>query len=353
MFFSSMVLIAAAQGASLRPVDTLPELPRPSMTIEEYVEHGPAPTGNCPVPRPSQNQKLVILGFYEGTAVTNFSVAGLAAETTTGAIRLEPGPSNLFLAITTERPVIFRFSGHVERLARVVILNHSAGGVTGIDPGKVSFGIGSDCEISDDVKFAMKFGHVKTIFGRDPDASGGAQALNEWVIDQSLVGTESETSDQGFDNNLTQLEEKFESMYPGGFVKIDPSDLISSQTAERYEILPNTAGAVQLERAGKIVRATRQEIEAWHALARLRYGKIMDQITVHEAYKVLEPIDLPAAMCGGHLLYLLLPSEEYARGAPCHNHLLLADGRMMIADWSKKQKYVERLTPLDGVQSSR
>jgi hypothetical protein len=355
MFLAAMLLLAGPLQTSVvaRPVETIPELPRPSMTIVEDSDRGPAPTVNCPVPRPRQNQKFVFLGFYQGTAVADQSVAGLESETTTGAIHIAPGARNLFLAITSQRAMIFRFSGHVERLNQLVVLNWNAAGVTGVSPAKVSFGVGAACEMDSGAEHAVKFGYVNTVFGRRPDALGGTQDLHEWIIGATGAGTEIKAPDWDYDTQDTRLEEQFASFYPGGVVKIDPATLISSQTAEKYEILPNAAGVVQLERAGKIVRATKQEVDAWRVLAKQRYGKIMDQIGVDDAYRVVEPIDLPAAMCGGHLLYLLLPSEEYARGRPCHNYLLLSDGRMMIADWSKKQNYVERLAPLKVTRSSR
>jgi hypothetical protein len=355
MLFASMFLLAALaeEPPARRPVDTIPELSRPSMVIVESSDEGPAPTANCPVPRPRPNQKFVMLGFYEGTSVANHSVAGLDDETTTGAIKISPGPRNLFLAITSQRAMIFRFFGHVERVNQLVVLHRKAAGITGISPERISFGIGSDCEMDSEVEHAVKFGYVNTVFGRRPDAMGGAQDLHEWVIGATGAGSEIKAPEWGYDKGDTRLEERFASFYPGGVIKIDPTKLVSSQTAEKYKILPNAAGVVQLEKAGKIVLATQQEVAAWRARARQRYGKIMDQISVGEAYKVLEPIDLPTAMCGGHLLHLLLPSEDYVRGPPCHNHLLLSDGRMMIADWSKKQNYVERLTPQEGAQLGR
>ena len=326
------------------------------MSITEEVDDGGLTANkNCPVPRPLRGERFVMLGFYQAKALADHSVAGLDKLTTTGEIRIGPGPGNLFLVLLTPwTPIIYRFSGHVDRLSRLVVLSTQGAAVTGVKPSKITFGMGEDCSMGYRPSIAIKFKFAEAVFGRNPDDFEEGD-LYVWTMGAGGAGKGIEAPERDYDykQSLSRLEENFESIHPGGLVKIDPNEVISLSVVEKYRLLPNAAGVVQLERAGKIVRSTRQEIEAWHARARQRYGKIMDQFTVHEAYKVLEPVDLPAAMCGGHLLHLLLPSEDYVRGPPCHNYLLLADGRMMIADWSKKQDYVEKLTPLEGADPSR
>jgi hypothetical protein len=340
------ILSSVQAVVSPGPAQTIPPLPLPDTSIAEEVDPGELTANeNCPVPRPRRAERFLMLGFYDAAALADHSIAGLGTETSTGEIRVEPGPGNLFLVLTAHDPIIYRFTGHVGRLSRLVVLAPRGAGVTGVDPGKISFGMGEDCSLGNRPSIAVKFKFAEAVFGRNPDAYEEGQ-LYVWTIGAGGAGKGAEPPDRDDDRTVTYLEDNFESFHPGGLVKIVPKDVVSLHAVERYELLPSTAGAVQLERNGWLVPATNDEVAAWRAKATKRYGAIMNQISVYHVYRVTEPIKLPAGLCGGKLLTLLVPSEDYVSGDPCHSEVLVTDGRMLRADQSPHIRYKEYTRPL-------
>jgi hypothetical protein len=55
-------------------------------------------------------------------------------------------------------------------------------------------------------------------------------------------------------NGPVDLASELNRLYPGGVLVIDPATLVASQPAERYEVLPNYAGLMQLVENGALTR---------------------------------------------------------------------------------------------------
>ena len=323
----------ASQAASLPPVvQTPPPPPPPGVhTHDDWDDETRANRENCPVPRPSAGERFILLGFYEGSAVADRSVAGLEKETTSGTINILPGRGRIFLVLTSFDPVIFRLTGNVDRISRVVVLHREGGGVTGVGAAQASFGIGENCAIGYDTERSSSVAKMATqIFGRPPDKVGGDYELDEWMLPGEYAGNAVSIRHRRSEPQGTALENERDRFYPGGVVTIDPKTLISSRTAERYRVLPSTAGAVQLEQEGKIVPATREELDAWKERAEQRYGKkAVASVSTYGTYRVVKPIELPIGLCGAHQLSFLVPSEDYFQGDPCHGDIFAIDGRIL------------------------
>lgn len=318
-------LLAVTASPQQRPVDTVPQYP--SGIIEERYEEPPN-RQNCAVPLPRADERLILLGFYDGASLPDHSVVGTAQVTTSGVIKIGMGPGKVFLVLASSQPMIFRLSGRVERLNRVVVVNRVGGGVTGISSRKVSFGIGRNCDVGTNVGSKYTQESMQETFGRRPDAAAYTYKLFEWTVAGRSAGASVEAPSPGYFAG-TNLEQSVGRFWPGGVVRIDPFQLVSSQTAEKYDILPSTAGALQLERAGFIVRATEADLEAWRAKARVRYGnEVVKSMSVGDVYRVVRPITIPAGLCGGHTISFLIPEGTFISGTPCHSDIIGTNGRI-------------------------
>lgn len=85
--------------------------------------------------------------------------------------------------------------------------------------------------------------------------------------------------------------------YPGGVAEISPNDVISSDSVEAYEVLPNQAGLAQLVARG-------------------------DLTTLEEGYYAIEKLipSFPIGLAGGHSVrFLLRTGVPMPDGNPIHS----------------------------------
>jgi len=340
MLQTALLIALTMQSAALpRPSETLPPLWPPPNVVVERDDWNPPIYKNCPVPRPQQNERFYVLGFGDGSALANYSIGGTNEETTTGLINIADGPGRVFLVLASRSTMIFRLSGNVDRLNEVVLLSPEAAGITGIDPARVSFGIGNNCSVGSDVKKPYGLDALRSIFGRQPDEIGGYHKLHEWNLGQRGAGTAVDIPRHR--PSGSDLEVDMNTYYPGGVSEVESSSLISSGTAERYAVLPGSAGALQLERAGAIIKATEGEIAEWMALAKVRHGERIANNVGRSAdvYRVTRRIQLPAHLCGPMALNFLVPSEDFVSGEPCHSNIIATDGRILLWSGHLKSDY--------------
>lgn len=324
MMLASLVLAASVPAsAPPRPSQTLP--PILNGVEEEYDDYQPPNRKNCPVLRPRDDEEIVLLGFGGGSAVPTFSVSSGNDITTSGEIRLGSGPANMFLVLSSYDPILYRLTGRVDRLSRVVLLSRIDAGLTGIDGRRVSIGLGNNCVISIDGPSTDK--DFKTLFGREPGASASEEELHLWIIGSRGAGRKIDAPPPVFGEG-TYLEQEVDLHYPGGVVAVQAAEIVSSRTPN--ETLPSIVGALQLERAGAIVPATAADIAQWEAKARDRYGdQVVDaMLPLNEVYRVTRRVQIPAGLCGALTISFLVPSSDFISGTPCHSNIIGTNGRI-------------------------
>ncbi|MGD9869244.1 MAG: hypothetical protein AB7U38_14735, partial [Hyphomicrobiales bacterium] len=99
---------------------------------------------NCDLPEAGEKDQVVVLGTYEGHAVSSVSVAGLDDETSTGTIAIEKGDTPIYLVATAFEKFIWNVTGDVSRLSRLVIIptrvkTGPGAGVVGVPKDKITF----------------------------------------------------------------------------------------------------------------------------------------------------------------------------------------------------------------------
>jgi Ca2+-binding EF-hand superfamily protein len=93
----------------------------------------------CPIPTVPANAEIIFLGLNVGSAVANATFGSQGIVTYMTEVLIEPGTRPIYLLTTSGKPMILRFSGAVERLARVVNLSKPPMGFVGIDRARVGW----------------------------------------------------------------------------------------------------------------------------------------------------------------------------------------------------------------------
>jgi hypothetical protein len=110
---------------------------------------------------------------------------------------------------------------------------------------------------------------------------------------------EGDTSNIVVRSGPQSLESEFRRFSPGGVIEIDPRRVVASMPVERYEVLPQQAGLLQLVKQGKLAENGRGE------------------------FLIKEKIRFPAELHGAHSVkFLLLRGVPLPDGSPGHSQVI-------------------------------
>jgi len=281
----------------------------------------------CDLPKPSDAAEVVVLSAYESGALSTATIGFQDVETGAGTIHVEPGRAPLYLVVTTFRPVIWRVTGAVERVERVVLAATITGpnrsepravplaGAVGLPAGKVTFVTRPNClrhfsEVPSG-QAAMTIAAVRRETGKEPVVVASRYTVSDIGLPSGRIrqGRSEETvaiiremaapSGEAAAANAAAVAaamRDFDRFYPAGLVRIDPAETVSSLPAARYEVLPSQAGLVQLLLRGALTRSAGGE------------------------YLIREKIRFPSGLFGAHSVrFLLLRDVPKPEGDPGHS----------------------------------
>jgi Ca2+-binding EF-hand superfamily protein len=287
----------------------------------------------CAVPKASDNAKVLLLSAHDSDAISTTTIGSQDVETHTGFVAVEPGTEPLYVVIATYSPVIWRVTGAVERIERLVLSSGrtsansmmpeevSLAGATGIPAERVGF-LKSKC-LSDfsetpSTQAARAAAFVRSQVGKEPELTAGRSKVSGFAVPSGEVRTTGRSDQpllviqkpagtltiQGGANVVVQagisdLSRDIANYYPGGVVEVDPASVVASQPAARYEVLPSKAGLLQLFQNG--------------ALGRNRAGEFL----------IKQKIRFPAGLYGAHSAkFLLLRGVPKPDGDPGHSEVI-------------------------------
>lgn len=285
----------------------------------------------CAMPKASDSAKVVLFSAYEAEALSNVTLGFQDVAVGVGNITIEPGPEPIYLVVTAFRPTIWRFYGALERIERVVMTATMTGpnrgqpqdkplaGLTGVPAEKVTFLGKSNClgyfNETPSTQASAAAAAVKREAGKDvavmaarysmADAmlpSGRVQSMKESNQGKLIIvkrsGTlriEGDSSGVIVQTGRNNLEGDLQLYHPGGVVEFDPKRVVASVAVERYGVLPQEAGLLQLLKSG--------------ALVQNRDGD----------YLIKQKIRFPAELQGAHSVkFLLLRGVPMPDGDPNH-----------------------------------
>jgi len=284
--FASASLLSIPSSHVVAQADEIPETvlitgslirgvltPQPDIMEHPYpVDPLPGDTRACAMPEASDSSTVVLLGPYEADALSTTTIGSQETVVQTGSIVIERGREPIYLVVTSQAPIIWRVSGAVERLERLVLTSGSNGpesvtlnepplvGATGVPAGKITFLQRVDCLLHfSEASSNASIGAADTV----AHETGKAPAII--AADYQVAGF-SVPSGQVRKNRprsgpfviLRRFVSDLHDYHPGGIIAINPRRVIATQPAARYEVWPERAGLLQLVRSGALrpVRAS-------------------------------------------------------------------------------------------------
>jgi Ca2+-binding EF-hand superfamily protein len=269
----------------------------------------------CVMPKASDAAKVVVLSARRAEALSRVALGSQDVVTGTGEIRIEPGDEPLYIVVITDEPTIWRVSGAVDRVERLVGAGLSnmaararvsvlAGTITlgapavepkkmdatpliafsGVPAERVSFVARTTCfkpfieARSTDA--AVSVALVRRHGGKAPSVVVGRYNVGAFVVPSGTIrsGYDDKTQPRltiikefgtvtlrGDTNGVVvqtgpvDLDEDLARSRPGGIVEVDEKAVVAAAPVVRYDLLPGLAGLMQLQNSGAITRDKRGE----------------------------------------------------------------------------------------------
>lgn len=241
----------------------------------------------CVFPEASAPAKVLLLSAYEGDAVSTTAIGTQDAAVVTATVAVEPGPEPLYVVLASQRAMVWRFTGAVERLERVILGSQSTGGgsdpatraiplvgAAGVPAGKVTFLPRVDCLTAfwekPSIPAAVAAAIVREATGREPVVAT-RYAVSGFSIPSASIATSGRANAptvvirkpagsltiRGGANVVVEagagdLASDVARYHPGGVTEIDPATVVASRPPVRFEVLPGAAGLLQLVREGAL-----------------------------------------------------------------------------------------------------
>ncbi len=277
----------------------------------------------CRFPKALPQQKVYLVTAYESGTLSNVSVAGQDEETETATIEIAAGSEPIYLAVSSYTPIIWRLTGHVERVTTFHGSGVAGVGVTGVSKDVATLIPGRECipriegtstgpaqlqslaslidhdidgivsrYTSFNLTLPVEFRPIKDVIDKDRSAK---------QPDFSLDGLPSQNGILRFKRAIDSLER----FSPGGVVNIDPKSVIATRVAEKYEVLPQEAGLLQL----------------------LQDGSLADRGLSYVAMKPFARY--PAGLAGSHSVTFQFPEGmKLPEGNPGHSRVRVGNAEM-------------------------
>ncbi len=245
------------------------------------------PESLCEFPKPSASAKVILLSGYEGYAISNVAVSGQDRETSAAVIDIEKGEQPLYIVATNFDSLVWQLTGETDRVERFVAPAMSRGvGVVGLDKSKIHFQPGREClpkyftDIDsgealiakglvasrlkrnvDKVVGTYKLGEIQLPSGRHlTDVNGSKKAGGLTIVRGNKRYLVTDDGVKLLDAPVTEqtggLERRLENLllryHKGGVMEFSLADVVASNEAVLYDVLPQQAGLLQLAREGAI-----------------------------------------------------------------------------------------------------
>lgn len=299
---------------------------------------------SCEFPEPSAEAEILLLGGYEGYAVSNMAMSGLDRETSAAVIHIEEGDAPLYILATAFDSIVWKITGDTDRVERFVAPATARGvGVAGLAPEVVHFEPGRNClpkyfKDRDSGEAIAAKGRVSSKLKRSVDHMFGAYTLGEIHLPSGAHkgitggGTKANgltiiknnrrylVTDDGVqvldppkDQQVGDLERKLQKLllryYRGGILEFAEGEVVASHQAQPYDVLPQQAGLLQLARQGALSQ------------------------TPDGYFKIDKPIPrFPAGLNGGHSVrFILSTGVPMPGGSPGHSTVIREEDGTCVA----------------------
>ncbi len=248
----------------------------------------------CELPEAPPDSLMVQLSALQGAALSTATIGSQDVETSTAQVKVAAGRQPLYLVISSATPVIWRFSGAVDRVRRLILSSET--GVPGrdYDPMPLVGEIGVpeervftvrrrgclhafDGRDAKEAALAAEFVHHQS--GRAVEIQTAAPRVSSFSIPTGPVeATESPVSVRhilGLERPDEALRYELANSWPDGVTAIRADRVVASRAVEPYRILPGAAGLQQLVKDGTLAQLSSAEFavrRGFHFPAGIAHG---------------------------------------------------------------------------------
>lgn len=196
--------------------------------------------GICRAPKALPGDQAVFVGTHEGLAYATSFVGRSDVPSHVVRVHVAPGPEQIYFMGSAYTSVIWQFTGATERVRQAVLAGVEAQGALGLARERVTIEVADDCfPLVDDLNgisgvdanIALRdfTSHDETSMAAAPKVFG------VYVPEMKLIPTP-------------------EGSTPGAMplIAVPPEDVVATEPARSYEVLPGRAGLVQLVATGAL-----------------------------------------------------------------------------------------------------
>ncbi len=292
---------------------------------------------SCRFPQASEGVQVVLLGTHRGKALSSVTLGGDDAIVSVADVWIEPGDQPLYVLLASRHPLIWRFTGAVERVEVVVAGSQKTDatgavrvGVVGVPAALVHVPPGTNCmspfvnaSSTPTLKMTKTLGRL---IGREPDvvkASARVSAVSfpTGLLDRTVAYAD--TRELPEDGPVGELWRDLLFDYPGGLVQLDANAVVSPAAARPYVTLPHEAGLAQLVEQGTLEVLDRREVVYLNG-TRIYLGGGRDTIVAPEGvqprvslvphrFLITKKVTLPVGLRSG-LEFVLAPGVPGPEG---------------------------------------
>lgn len=247
----------------------------------------------CKLPQPSGNAEIVLVGAYEGYAISNVAITDLNEVTTAGILHIEAGAKPLYIIALGSEAIVWKLEGATSRVERFVGAIGRTG-VSGIAKSRVSFVLERDClpdafSKTSDRKARIAKTHFEAQFKRDVDRIAATYKISRLILPsgKNIAGASDRGRFMPTKHGLARLNGAEKQLgagpmgdlrrsllrfSPGGVMKLSAKAVIASPQARPYDVLPQQAGLIQLVEEGKLSMLSERDFRIPSPIVRFPAG---------------------------------------------------------------------------------
>jgi hypothetical protein len=308
---------------------------------QRQAEQARANAKACGLPKPPDAAKVVLLGTYEGKAVSSVSIGGDDTEVSAVHVDIAPGDQPLYVVASSYGAIIWQVTGAKERVAAFVATSQQAPvsggkpltGVEGLSKDQVFLPSQTNCmnyfSSTRDGEGLKAAASLSGLVGRKADDVIANNTMAKVTLPDGIVS-------DGKGYSTTRILPK---SGPGAIVwrefasaheisEVDAEKVVSAHAVKPYGVLPQQAGLAQLLDDGALEVLTTARVRKFGSTTIVGEGNVIgaqpteESATVTE-FRIAKRMRFPAGLYGGHSVHFVLgKGVPMPEGNPGHSPVI-------------------------------
>lgn len=310
----------------------------------------------CNVPKPSAGARVILIGAYEGRALSNVSLGGDDVEVSGIHLDIEAGDVPLYVVATSYEAAIWYVTGATSRIERIVVGSQIGvgtgqraqprAGVAGLARDKVSIFPATQCQRffsdtigSDAVRARAEAAALLSRPADDVIASGagGRISLPSGIVSPDAPFPVARSLPKA--GPAAAIWNTMLRSQPGGLADLDPAAVVSLLAAKRFAVLPQAAGLAQLVEEGALEVIGSRRVREFGGTSIVGDGHVSGatpsaEYRIPGDYRIAKKMRFPAGLNGGHsVTFILGRGIPYPDGHPGHSKVMSEETGELVP-WS-------------------